>query len=119
MNCHKIIKEYKDNCKIVYSSISCKLNYNEISKMSSQELNTYLKSIVPLLKASKQCSKLRTKYKFLCVLEKDRDSGHEYAIEKAVKYNKICSELLVHIKTRMNDLDKTIKENKDLLKILT
>lgn len=118
--CYKLINDYKEHCKVVYSKVSCHLNnQNKINKMSLSELNKYLKTFLPLHNASQQCYKLRNTYKNLCIALNKQDSGHEYAIEKAIHYNALCKTLITKIKIRIIKLNKLLIENKKLVEKLS
>jgi hypothetical protein len=119
-DCYKLINDYKEHCKVVYSNITCHVdNEHKIHKMSLQELNQYLKTFLPLHKKSQECYKLRKIYKSLCVAVEKRDSGHDYAIEKAIHYNKLCENLIVKIKNRILKLNGLLLENIKLLEKLS
>lgn len=54
-NCQKLINDYKQHCKVVYSNITCHIdNQDKIYKMSLQELNEYIKTFIPLHKFIKR-----------------------------------------------------------------
>lgn len=118
--CNKLINDYKEHCKIVYSNITCHIdNQHQIHKMSLDELNKYLKTFLPLHKSSQECYKLRKEYKNLCVGMERHDSGHEYAIEKAIHYNKLCENLITKIKNRILKLNALLLENIKLIEKLS
>jgi hypothetical protein len=83
--------------------------------MSLNDLNDYLKTFIPLHHASKECYNLRKQYKKLCIDERQYDKEHEYAIEKAIKYNKLCGNLITKIKNRILKLNGVLLENIKLL----
>lgn len=72
-----------------------------------------LKHLFHCINSSKECYNLRKEYKKLCIDRSDKE--HEYAIEKAIKYNKLCGNLITKIKNRILKLNSVLLENVKLL----
>lgn len=109
--CFKTYIEYKRACEIVYSDIKCDIK--GIEKMNREELNEYVKKIQQLYIKSGVCARLRKVYRDLCITEEKRDEGHDYAIEKASKYEIVCEKVLEKIGERYNELRKEDKPERE------
>lgn len=111
--CINLYKKYKNECDIIYSDISC--DSSEIHKMNISNLLIYLKKIKNLYIKSGKCYKYRIEYKMQCIKEENRDSNHDYAIKKSLKYHKFCQKKLISVEKRLNELTYNLNKSQQLL----
>ena len=115
--CKAYYKTYKESCKIIYSDIKCNTN-KVIQNMNITQLHDHLVKMKSLKNKSKRCYEYRELYRDNCVDKNLRDEGHEYSIEKAFKYYKICEQELENIYARIIELEKILNDSFKLFNTL-
>lgn len=113
-DCFKKYSVYKRYCDMMAQDILQK----DVSSMNKKELIEFLNEVKALNKYSQKCYSLREEYRDTCVDEKDRDEGHEIAIEKAKEYHSLTKTVMDKIASRFYQLESS-KKGKESMQALT
>lgn len=107
--CIKLYRRYKRICKAFMQEVEC--TNEKIRSMDKIELTDYLDGVRKRYFQSKSCYELREQYRDVCVIEEERDYGHEKAIDISRQVSKVCENTLHAIAHRYKELDDKVIEN--------